>query len=155
MQSQWFRKFDQVFIEKMRRWGIPGLRVALGIVFLWFGALKVLGVSPVVELVAQTYYFLPIPSGLFFDILGVWEIVIGLGLIFKKCLRCTLALLWLQMAGTLAAPLFAPGIFFMDGNPLLLTVEGEFVVKNLVLIAASVVIGGHEVRPNSSAKVKA
>ena len=122
------------------------LRVALGVVFLWFGALKVFGVSPVVELVLQTYYFLPIPSGLLFDILGVWEVVIGLGLIFKKCLRCTLALLWLQMLGTLAAPLFAPAMFFSGGNPFLLTMEGEFVVKNLVLVAAGLVIGGHEVK---------
>lgn len=152
MQPQWFQKFDRVFIENMRKWGIPALRVALGIVFLWFGALKVLGVSPVVDLVRETYSFLPTDA--FIMILGVWEAVIGLGLIFKKCLRCTLALLWLQMAGTLAAPLFAPTIFFVNGNPLLLTMEGEFVVKNLVLIAAGVVIGGHEVRPNPVAKTR-
>ena len=144
MRSQWFQKFDRVFIEKMRRWGIPALRVALGVVFLWFGALKVFGVSPVVDLVRETYSFLPTDT--FVMVLGVWEALIGLGLIFKKCLRCTLALLWLQMLGTLAAPLFAPAMFFSGGNPFLLTVEGEFVVKNLVLVAAGLVIGGHEVK---------
>lgn len=139
------KQFDQLFIETMHRWAIPVLRVSLGIVFLWFGALKVFGVSPVAELISQTYSFFP--QDAFMMVLGLWEIVIGIGLIFKLALRVTLALLWLQMAGTILSPLSEPSIFFNHGNPLLLTTEGEFVIKNLVLISAGLVIGGHEVEP--------
>lgn len=142
-----FLNLDRFLVGWMHEWGIPILRVALGIVFLWFGALKVLDVSPVLELVQQTYSFMPYPT--FFKFLGWWEIVIGLGLVFKVALRATLALLWLQMAGTLVAPVLQPGMFFDGGNVLLLTIPGEFVVKNLVLIAAGLVVGGYEVRPRS------
>lgn len=139
------KTFDHGMIKIMQRRGIMLLRISLGIVFLWFGYLKIIDASPVADLVRDTYSFLPQSS--FMLILGIWEIAIGLGLIFKIALRATLALLWLQMLGTVASPLFAPHIFFQNNNLLLLTTEGEFVVKNLVLIASSLVIGGHEVRP--------
>jgi len=51
------------------------------------------------------------------------------------------------MAGTFAATTLAPSLFFHRGNPLRLTVEGEFVIKNVVLAAAGLVIAGHELRP--------
>ena len=140
-----FQEFDRLCIQKMRMWGIPLLRVSLGIVFLWFGGLKIFGASPVTDLIAKTYSFFPV--GIFVMILGIWEVAIGIGLIFKLLLRTTLALLWLQMAGTLFAVVFSPNLFFNNGNPLLLTAFGEFVVKNFVLIAAGIVIGGHEVEP--------
>jgi uncharacterized membrane protein YkgB len=140
-----FDRLDKFMVSEMHHWAIPALRVALGIVFLWFGALKVFGVSPVLDLVRDTYSFMPYPA--FFIFLGAWEMVIGLGLMFKIALRTTLALLWLQMAGTLIAPLLQPGMFFDGGNIFLLTIPGEFVVKNLVLIAAGFVIGGYEVKP--------
>ena len=142
------RKFDSIFIPAMAAHGVMLLRIALGIVFFWFGALKVLGVSPVGELVAHTYGFLPAQPFLMF--LGVWEIAIGIGLIFKIALRLSLGLLWLQMAGTFLAPALSPTIFFNHHNFFLLTTEGEFVIKNLVLVTAGIVIGGREVEPRSS-----
>lgn len=140
-----FYKFDRYFISEMHRWGIPLLRNMLGIVFLWFGTLKLTGISPVAELIARTYSFFPPET--FISILGIWEVLIGMGLILKISLRTTLALLWLQLAGTFIASLLEPTVFFSGNNPLFLTVEGEFVVKNLVLLAAGLVIGGHEVLP--------
>lgn len=142
-----YGEFDRIFISGMHTWEIPALRVALGIVFLWFGLLKIFGNSPAAELVRETYSFMPEPA--FVTVLGVWEMLIGLGLLFKILLRVTLLLLWVQMAGTLLAPVFSPLTFFAPGNMLFLTLEGEFVVKNLVLIAASIVIGGYEVSPRS------
>lgn len=136
--------FDRWFIACMRTYSIPVLRVAVGIVFLWFGLLKVLDVSPVKNFVFDVYSFMP--DG-FFMVLGIWEVIVGLGLITKSFLRVTLALLWLQMAGTFFSLLLAPGMFFQESNPLLLTLEGEFVIKNLVLVAAGLTIGGHEVKP--------
>ena len=136
-------KLDKLMVKDMRKWGIPVLRVALGIVFLWFGALKIFGVTPVADLVGQTYSFFPVAEFLVF--LGVWEVAIGIGLILKVFLRSVLAILWLQMLGTFIASILEPSMFF-NGNIFLLTIEGEFLVKNLVLVASGIVIGGHEVK---------
>lgn len=114
------------------------LRITLGIVFLWFGALKLFGVSPVAELVGQSYHFLDLKTSMM--VLGVWEVIIGLGLLFKFQLKFIIPLLWLQMAGTFFSAILAPSLFFASGNPLLLTMNGEFLVKNLVLATASFVI---------------
>jgi uncharacterized membrane protein YkgB len=138
-------RFDSRFITLMHRWGIPILRVSLGIVFLWFGALKLVGISPVTAIIATAYPLFPTNS--FITILGCVEVLIGIGLIAKIFLRVTLLFLWIQMAGTLLSLATAPSLFFFQGNPFLLTVEGEFVIKNLVLIAASIVIAGHDVVP--------
>lgn len=140
-------RIDQAVAGFMERHGITILRIALAIVFIWFGALKVADRSPVEDLVKDTIYFLP--EDAFFVVLGVWEIVIGVGLLVPVALRLTLLLFWLQMAGTFLTLVILPGRSFQDDNPLLLTVSGEFVIKNLVLIAAGLVIGstvrrGHE-----------
>ena len=80
--------------------------------------------------------------------------LIGCGLICKRALRCTLALLLLHMTGTLIALGQAPSLFFLKSNPLLLTMEGEFVVKNVALIAAGLVIGGYEVKSRGDGEIK-
>jgi len=138
------KRLDRFLISEMHDWGIKVLRITLGIVFLWFGALKIFDLSPVTDLIAETYGFLP--QDAFLLILGIWEVLIGIGLLAKFYLRVTLALLWLQMAGVIFAIILAPSMFYLQNNPLLLTVEGEFVLKNIVLIAAGLVIGGFEIK---------
>ncbi len=130
---------DRGVTDFLRRWSIPALRISVAVVFVWFGALKVFDVTPVTELVADTvYWFDPdwvVPA------LGWLELIVGLGLLFKVALRPVLALFALQMAGTFLVLVVQPGVAFQDGNPLLLTTEGEFVIKNLVLLSAGMVIG--------------
>ena len=140
-----FSDLDGLFTSLLRRGSIPALRLTLGVVFVWFGVLKLLGVSPVLSLVEQTYSFLPLRA--FFLLLSIWEMGIGCGLIFKRALRVTLVLLCIHLTGTFIALLQAPSLFFLHNNPLWLTAEGEFVIKNLVLVAAGLVIAGHEVKP--------
>jgi uncharacterized membrane protein YkgB len=130
---------DGAVTTVLERYGITALRIALAVVFIWFGTLKVIGRSPVEDLVKDTIYFLP--EDTFFIVIGVWEIIIGIGLLVPVALRLTLLLFWLQMAGTFLSLIILPGRAFQDGNPLLLTVTGEFIIKNLVLIAAGLVIG--------------
>ena len=130
---------DRRMVGWMRRDGIQLLRIALAVVFIWFGTLKIIGRSPVEALVAQTVYWAD--PAFFVPFLGVWEVVIGLGLLFPLALRLTLLLFWLQLAGTFLVLLVRPGIAFQQGHPLLLTMEGEFVIKNVVLITAGLVIG--------------
>ena len=115
------------------------LRWALGITFVWFGALKVFDVSPVADIVASTVYFLD-PEW-FVQALGVFEILVGIGLLLRKWLRLVLALLFLQLVGTFLVFFLMPEVTFQGGNPLLLTTEGEFIVKNSVLLGAAMVIG--------------
>ena len=96
MKVSWFAAIDNFFISTLRIISIPLLRTALGIVFLWFGALKLAGASPVAGLIETTYSFFP--SHVFLVILGIWEVLIGIGLLAKLALRFTLTILWLQMA---------------------------------------------------------
>lgn len=140
-----FTTFESTVRSALQRWGVTSLRIALGIVFVWFGALKIAGHSPVLALIQTAYPFMPEPF--FLRFLGVWEIAIGAGLITGVALRLTLALFLAQMSGTLMAPLMAPSLFFARGNFLLLTTEGEFVVKNIVLITAGLVIAAYALKP--------
>jgi uncharacterized membrane protein YkgB len=128
---------------RITRWmalnGVPVLRIALGIVFLWFGGLKLVpGLSPAEELVRATLPFLP--GHIFVPFLGVWEMLIGLGFLTGRALRSTIFLLFLQMPGTLSPVILLPERVFTR-FPLGLTLEGQYIVKNLVLIAAALVIG--------------
>ena len=121
------------------RIGVPLLRISLGVVFLWFGLLKIFEVSPVSELVAKTiYWFEP---DLVVPALGAVEVFVGACLLVGRLMRVALPLLVLQMAGIFLVLVLLPDVAFRDGNPLLLTVEGEFVVKNLVLLSAALVVG--------------
>jgi uncharacterized membrane protein YkgB len=138
-------QLDQLLLDTLRRWSITALRLALGSVFLWFGALKVFGSSPVASLIQETYTFMPI--SIFMLILGVWEMIIGVGIILKRALRFVLILLGIHLIGTFTAIGFNPGIFFVQGIPFCLTVDGEFVIKNVVLMTAALVIAGYEVKP--------
>jgi putative oxidoreductase len=132
-------RVDRVFTDVLARWSIPALRMALGVVFVWFGALKIGRLSPVSELVARTVYWFD--PDVVVPVLGIVEVGIGLGLIFGVLLRVVLLLFAGQMIGTFLTFVVLPHVCFRDGNPLLLTVEGEFVVKNLVLLAAGLVVG--------------
>ena len=111
------------------------IRYSLVIVYIWFGALKVLGASPVQNLVQWTYHSFPEP--MFMIVLGVWEIVVGLLLLYKKTLRIGLILMWLQMGGIFFGVILSPSYYFQNMNLLLLSSNGEFVVKNLTLLSAS------------------
>jgi uncharacterized membrane protein YkgB len=119
--------------------GVPLLRISVGVVFVWFGLLKIVDVSPVADLVARTVYWFD--ADVVVPALGVFEIVVGLLLIANRWLRVALALFAAQMLGTFLVFLVLPDVAFQDGNPFRLTVEGEFVVKNVVLIAAGMVVG--------------
>ncbi len=126
--------------EQLRRWAPHLMRWALGLVFVWFGALKVANVTPVATLVADTLAFVPLPSEFVLPALGVFEIAAGLALMAGVLMRPVLAVLVGHLAGTFLVLVTQPHVAFQDGNPFLLTTEGEFVVKNLVLIAGALLV---------------
>jgi putative oxidoreductase len=122
------------------RHGMLMLRVALGIVFMWFGALKVVGASPVGEIVARTLFVLPArPATL---ALGIVEMAIGLSFLTGRLVKAALAVFLVQMSGTFLTLVLLPDLTFQHGNPLLLSTLGEFVIKNLVLITAGIALAG-------------
>lgn len=134
-----FDKIDPVIAGWMARNGILMLRWSLGVVFVWFGGLKTVGMSPAQELVARTVYWFP--PEMFIPILGWWEVLIGLGLIVRPLARMAIALLFLQMPGTFLPLILLPEICFTS-IPFGLTIEGQYIIKNMVLISAAIVVGG-------------
>ncbi len=134
-----YHRLDAAITRFLRRWSVTILRVAVAIVFIWFGLLKVLDITPVSDLVGRTVYW--VDPGWFVPALGWVEVVVGVGLMFRIALRPVLALFVLQMIGTFLVLIVLPEVSFQDGNLFALTVEGEFVVKNLVLLAAGLVVG--------------
>jgi uncharacterized membrane protein YkgB len=127
------------------------LRYALGAIFVWFGALKLFaGASPAEDLVKRTVYFFD-PEW-FFPLLGVWEVAIGLGLLVKPLIRLAILLLFLQMPGTFLPLVVVPEACW-EAFPFVLTLEGQYIVKNLVLIAAALVVGG-TVRHETDARLR-
>ncbi|AWB26382.1 hypothetical protein [Halococcoides cellulosivorans] len=134
-----FDRVDAVISAWMQRWSLPIVRTAIGVVFVWFGALKLIGISPAGELVADTVYFLP--PELFVPVLGVWEVLIGLFMLYRPLVRLAILLLFLQLPGTFLPVVLLPDVVFTT-FPYGLTVEGQYIVKNLVIIGAALVIGG-------------
>jgi uncharacterized membrane protein YkgB len=123
----------------MHRNGHFILRMGLGIVFVWFGLLKPLGLSPAADLVRRTVYFLP--PDVFLPLLGWWEVAIGVGLLYRPLNRIAIFLLFLQMPGTLLPLVLLPEVCFTQ-VPWGLTLEGQYIIKNAVLIGAALVVGG-------------
>lgn len=121
----------------LSRVSIPLLRCSLGIVFVWFGGLKIAGLSPVAELVGATVGLNPV---WFVPMLGAFEVLLGLALLPSSPNRFVLAAMVIHLAGTFLVFVVQPQVAFQHGNGLALTTEGEFVLKNLVLIAAGLVV---------------
>jgi uncharacterized membrane protein YkgB len=139
-----YLKVDVRITNWMSRYGLVLLRVSLGIVFFWFGVLKfVPGLSPADELATRTISVLTfgiIQPDLSRPILAVWETIIGLGLITGIGMRATLLLLFLQMGGTVTPLVLFPAETW-SLFPIALTLEGQYIVKNIVLVTAGLVIG--------------
>jgi len=128
----------------MARNGVTFLRISLGIVFFWFGVLKFFPhASPAEELAGKTIAVLTfghVQPNISLPILATWECLIGLGLLSGVALRVTIFLLFAQMAGTLLPLFFFPHETFTS-FPFAPTLEGQYIIKNLVLISAGLVIG--------------
>jgi putative oxidoreductase len=122
------------------RYGPVALRMSLALVFVWFGALKLTGDTPVEGLIGATLPFLS--TDLTLPALGLAEVVLGLAVAVGRAPRMVLVVLAGHLAGTFLSFVTAPEFMFEDGNPLLLTADGEFVLKNLVLISAALVLVG-------------
>ncbi len=129
------------------RWSVDALRVALGIVFVAFGVLKFLpGVSPVEALVDATWGVLTfgiVGGHLALVLTAIIETVAGLALISGVFARFGLVLLAIAFVGILSPLVFFPGELFSEVGPTLL---GQYVMKNVVLVAAALVVASRVLR---------
>lgn len=121
------------------RHGIMILRIFLGVIFVWFGALKFYPDAQINEIVAKTIYW--VPPSFFIPILAVWEIVIGVLLLARRFMRLALVLLFLQMIGIFMPLVVLPEVTFVQ-PPFLLTIEGQYCVKNILILAAAIILTG-------------
>lgn len=139
-----FQSIDTRLTRWMARYSIAFLRLSLGIVFLWFGALKFFPhLSPAEDIAVRTIDKLAfglISPAVSIRVLAAWECLIGLGLLLGRFMRATLLLLWLQMLGAVTPLVLFPHREF-TGIPYAPTLEGQYIIKNIVLISAGLVIG--------------
>lgn len=139
-----YERVDRRITTALARASVPVLRIGLGAVFLWFGVLTFFpGLSPASNLAVRTIerltFGLATPD-IALPVLATWEVLIGLGLLTARFLRVTLLLLALQMAGTVTPLFLFPDEAFTQ-LPIAPTLEGQYIIKNIVLIGAAMVVG--------------
>ncbi len=139
-----YEKIDIAITNWLARHSILVLRISLGIVFFWFGILKLFpGLSPAQDLAGNTMEKLSfglVHPNISIPLLATWEVLIGIGLMTGWQMRWVLLLLIVQMAGTITPIFLFPSEVFSK-IPYAPTLEGQYIIKNLVLIAGAMVIG--------------
>ena len=114
------------------------MRVSLALIFIWFGGLKPFGLSPEEELIKRTVYW--ISPDAFLPVLGIWEFAIGVCLLYRPWLRVALFLLLIELPGTFLPLILLPDVCFTQ-FPFGLSIEGQYIIKNIFLVSAAFVIG--------------
>ncbi len=139
-----FDALDHRIAGFMNRWGTTALRVSLALIFIWFGILKPLGMSPAEPLVRASVEWMPLFSpATWLGVIGWWEVAIGVTFLFRKTIRIAVALLAAQMVGTFLPLVMLPQVTFQPGGlPFAPTMEGQYIIKNLLIISAALVVGG-------------
>ena len=118
------------------------VRIPIFIIFFWFGFLKIIDLSPAQQLVKDTVYWMPFLSAESWTyVIGVWEVLIAICFLFKRTTLIAMILLFLQMSGTFLPLVILPEITFQNSNPFLPTLEGQYIIKNIIIITAALMIG--------------
>jgi len=144
MWTDAFDVLDRRIATFMRGYGLTALRLSLMVIFIWFGILKPLGLSPAEPLVLMTVDWMPLLSPTsWLAVIGWWEVLIGVMFVSRRTIRIAIALLALQMVGTFMPLVLLPEVTFQPGRiPYAPTMEGQYIIKNLLIISAAIVIGG-------------
>jgi uncharacterized membrane protein YphA (DoxX/SURF4 family) len=137
------KKIDHQIGRWMRRWSITAIRISFGIIFIWFGILKPFDVSSAESLLKATVVWLPFGTPeLWLVVIGWWEVAIGVTFLFPRTTKIAIALLFLQMFGTFMPLVLLPELTFQNGNILTPSLEGQYIIKNVMIISAALVLGG-------------
>ena len=118
------------------------VRIPLFIIFFWFGFLKIIDLSPAQQFVQDTVYWMPFLSAADWTVvIGIWEVFIAIFFLFKRTTFIAMILLIIQMTGTFLPLVILPDVTFQNSNPLLPTLEGQYIIKNIIIITAALIIG--------------
>lgn len=136
-------KFDSKIINVCTACNSSFARIALFIVFFWFGILKVVTESPanplVDSLLQQTLPFLTFEQFIFW--FGLFEVVIGILFLIPRAERIALLFLAVHMITTLGPLVLLPEMTW--AAPFVPTLEGQYIIKNVVIIALAIGIASH------------
>ncbi len=137
------RNIDIKLIHFFRRIAVPVARFGLFVIFFWFGALKVIGMSPASPLVQslfeRTISFMSFDT--FIILFGLFECLIGILFVIPGLERVVIPLLFLHMITTFMPLFLLPAVTW--SGFLVPTLEGQYIIKNLVIIAAAIGIAAH------------
>jgi uncharacterized membrane protein YkgB len=132
------KQLDKRVVRLLERHSLTLLRIAIGVVYIWFGALKLVpGLSPIEGFIREALPFLP--GDVFMPVLAVWEMLIGVGFISGKFKRATVVLMLMQMGGAMSPLVLRPDLVFAS-FPYGWTLVGQYIFKDIILIAAGLVI---------------
>ncbi len=125
------------------------LRLSIGIIYLWFGVLKLFyGFSPAEQIASQTIHQLTfglLPDHMAIDLLAIWECSLGLFLIMCKWMRFVLNMMFIHMACTFMPFLLFPHLTFMH-LPYDFTLLGQYIMKNIIIISSGLVLWQYYVK---------
>ncbi len=114
------------------------LSISMGIVYLWFGALKfVPSLSPAEDLAKNTIHQLSfglVPDTVSIFMLATWEVTLGFMLLFGLWKRQAVILGLIHMVCTFSPLIFFPEVTFGEA-PFSLTLVGQYIIKNLIIVA--------------------
>ena len=146
---QLLQQLDHRISTFMELWGYKSIRLSFAIIFIWFGILKPLGLSAAAPLVLKTVAWLPLfTPETWLAVIGWWEVLIGITFLFQSTTRIAIALLFLQMGGTFMPLFLLTDITFQEGRIWLPTMEGQYIIKNLMIISGALVMGGRVRKKN-------
>lgn len=144
----WLRTLDAHLASRIDYFAHQLHRVAIGILFIWFGLLKPFGLKTTTSLLGETIY-LGSPD-LIVPLLGWWEVAIGVCLITPRLIRLAVLLLLLRVPGILLAFAIHPDVCFVH-FPLAPTPQGQYLLKDLVIFLATLAIAGRDTAPADAA----
>ena len=132
-------EIERRFLAFVEAHSLQLLRYALVVVFIWFGLLTATGVSETAGLVADIFWFMPTET--FLIVLGGWEVAVGMALLFQRTLRLAGVLLAAHaMVVMLPLVLYPSETFsYFPYGP---SFEGVYIIKDLVLLAGTMTVGG-------------
>ncbi len=138
--------FEERAYKWMAKRGPILLRISIGIVFFWFGIQKFFpGVSSAEELATRTIEVLTfglMGQAISMPLLAAWEVLIGILFVFGIWMRIAIPLLFLQMIGTFMPLFFFPAETFLP-PPLIPTIIGQYIIKNIIIITGAMVVGAY------------
>jgi uncharacterized membrane protein YkgB len=143
-----YRRFEERIVGWAQKYGHFLLRISFGVIFIWFGLPKVLGTSPTAQLIGGVVSIFP--PEVFVVVLGVVQVAIGGGFLFRPLLPIALLLFFIHLPGTMLPLVLLPEQTFTR-FPFSPTIEGQFCLKNLVLACAAIVVLG-TLRPRTQGR---